>query len=135
MKIQEMYHVKRIEPAIASLERWYNRVLDKEPEEMTIGDILRALRQSVFVEVAEEMLIKNLQADVFAGDMTEGEMMEALSRLSANSIAKFNDDVKTIVSTAEAEADHHEWIDETDKKDYLKSVDKVKSNLLEYSEK
>ena len=70
----------------------------------------------MFVEAAEEMLTKNLQADVFAGDMTEGEMTEALSHLSADSIVKYSDEVKTIVSTAEAEADHHEWIDEADKR-------------------
>ena len=135
MKIQKMYHLKRIEPAVAPLERWYNRVLDKEPIEISIGDILRALRQSVFVEVAEEMLIKHLQADVFAGETTEGELMEALANFTLTSTRKFYDEISAIVAASEAKVDQYEWADETDKKDYMESVSKVKTHLLECKEK
>ena len=130
MKIRDMVHVKRIQSAAAPLERWYNRLLDKEPEEMTASDILRALRQRVFVEIAEEMLIRKLQDDAFAGDLMQGELMETLAEFSPESIAKFRDAVGAIVMTAELNAEQYAWACDDDKRDFLASVGVVKSNLL-----
>ena len=129
MKIQEIYKLKNIVPALSPLERWYNRILTKEPEEMTAGDVLRSLRQGVFTEVAEEMLVRLLKGDVFAGDMVEGELLEALGNFSSKSTLKFGDVLKTIVKTAESAAEQHEWMGEEEKKEYLASVSRIKSNL------
>ena len=105
MKLQEIYKLKKIEPAISPLERWYNRMLLKEPMEMTAGDVLRSLRQGVFTENAEMVLVRLLQDDVFAGDMVEGELLEALSNSSPSTITKYSDAIVSIVQRAEASVD------------------------------
>lgn len=61
--------------------------------------------------------------------------MEALANFTLTSTRKFYDEISAIVAAAEAKVDQYEWADETDKKDYMESVSKVKKHLLECKEK
>jgi hypothetical protein len=126
MTIQDMYHVQPIKHATSSLERWYNRLIAKGPEEMTDGDILRSLRQGVFTDLAEKTLIVHLRADVFAGEMNDGELLESLANMPSSIIAKYSEDVKEIVATAESSVSQHEWCNQEEINNYLESLAKIK---------
>ena len=131
MTIQDMYHVQPIKHAASSLERWYNRLIAKETEEMTDGDILRSLLQGVFTDLAEKAVIMHLRADVFAGEMNDGELLESLASMPSSIIAKYSEDVKKIVATAESSVSKHEWCDQEEMNDYLTSLAAIKRNITD----
>ena len=131
MTIQDMYHVQPIKQATSSLERWYNRLIAKKPEEITDGDILRSLRQGMFPDLAEKALIMHLRADVFAGDMSDGELLESLASIPSSSIAKYSEDVKAIVATAESSVRQHEWCNLEEMNDYLAALIKIKRSFID----
>ena len=131
MTIQNMYHVQPVKHAASSLERWYNRLIAKEAEEMTDGDILRSLRQGVFADLAEKALIMHLRADVFAGEMNDSELLESLASMPSSIIAKYSEDVKEIAATAESSVSKHEWCDQEEMNDYLTSLATIKRNITD----
>ena len=131
MTIQGMYHVQPIKQATSSLERWYNRLIAKTPEEITDGDILRSLRQGMFPDLAEKALIMHLRADAFAGEMNDGELLKCLANIPSSSLIKYSEDVKAIVATAESSVRQHEWCNLEEMNDYLAALIKIKRSFID----
>ncbi|MCR5824224.1 MAG: hypothetical protein K6G60_07330, partial [Lachnospiraceae bacterium] len=78
MTIKEMYKCKKIvgEDSLLPLPNWYNHVIEKDIDELDLSDVLKMLRQRLFLKVAVKKTIDFLLVNPFIGELYEGELME-----------------------------------------------------------
>ncbi len=104
------------------LQEWYNELIDKTVEELTIFDVLRMLRQDVCMDVAMLKTIEFLLQDVFAGEAYDGQAMENLLRVDGAVLMSYADVLQSIVAEAQARSEEHEWSYEGEKEEFLEVV-------------
>ncbi len=109
--IKEIYRCSAItsDEQLFPLQKWYNRLIEKTTDDIDVTDILRMLRQKVFVDLAIPTAIKLLQKDVYAGELYEGEVLEKLSEIENTLLIPFADELRDIVRCAIENCATHEW--------------------------
>ena len=73
-KIKELYNCDKLK-GDDSLVIWYNQVIEKTADELTVSDVARCIRQNLFLETAYEMLMVYLLQNPYEGDVYEGELI------------------------------------------------------------
>ena len=63
----------------SSLTDWYVSVRETPIDQLSVGDICRALRQRVFLNEVFPVAVSMLNEDALAGDRYDGELVYALS--------------------------------------------------------
>ena len=127
-KIRDIYNVEKLngnDPLVI----WHNQVIDKVPEELTVADIARCIRQNLFVETAYEVLLAVLLHNPFAGDMYEGELMEKASKVDKSLIVKYSDTITQIINYARSSSMEKEWLDEEEKSEFLEYISELNELL------
>lgn len=119
--LKELYQLKYdvSEGELYPLQEWYNGLIDKTVEELTIFDTLRMLRQDVCMDVAMLKTIEFLFQDVFAGESYDGQALENLLRVEAAVLMSYADILQRIVAEAQARSEDHEWWYEGEKEEFL----------------
>lgn len=108
-----------------NLEIWYNKLLEKTYSELTIADVMRMIRQEIFVEIALKKAVDLLKDNPLAGEMYEGELLEKLLNEKIEIIKKiYKDDIKMILKQGREIAEKYEWITTDEKNEFL--------NLIKY---
>ena len=130
-KIKDIYSCK-LEQNLDSnklynLEIWYNKILEKTYSELTIADVLRMIRQEVFIEIALKKAVDLLKDNPLAGEMYEGELLEKLLNEKIEIIKKrYKEDIKGILKQGKKLAENYEWITNDEKNEFL--------NLIKYNQ-
>lgn len=109
--IRELYHCQYIvsEQTLYSLQQWYNRLLDKTIEQITVADTLRMLRQKLFLKVARIKVIEFLQQDPLAGELYAGEIIVKIAEID-DSLLKFSpQELREILEKALKACETYEW--------------------------
>lgn len=111
-KIKEIYNCLPIvsNEQLYPLQKWYNQLIEKEINEITIADVLRMIRQQEFTKLAMSKAIEFLQKNVFAGELYEGELLEKISEMDEAILISYADDLKKIIKNALSKAEIHAWI-------------------------
>ncbi|MBR6242772.1 MAG: hypothetical protein IKQ90_04680 [Ruminococcus sp.] len=119
--LKEMYGYDYVgaEDIEAPLQCWYNDVLEKTEDELTVGDIGRMLRQRIFSKVAIRRAIEILSSDPFAGEMFEGQLMYNLYNAKPKYLCQFYKEAGEMLRKAEKALLTHEWESEESKNEYL----------------
>ncbi len=119
--LKELYQLDYIvsEEELYSLQEWYNELIDKTVEELTVFDALRMLRQKVCIDVAMLKTIEFLLQDVFAGDAYDGQALETLLRMDGVILRPYADILQRIVAEAQARSEEHEWSYEGEEEEFL----------------
>lgn len=68
----------------SSLTQWYLSVYDVPIEDLEAEDLCRAIRQELFISDLLPVAVSALKEDLFFGYMDDGELLRALSKLSAD---------------------------------------------------
>lgn len=123
-KIKDVYNCHKLE-GNDPLVIWHNQVIEKHPDELTVADIARCIRQNIFVESAYEVLLSYLLHNPYSGDLYEGELMEKASMVDNEIIFKHKKSVKEIVENAKKFIDTHEWTSGEEKMEYIEAVEKL----------
>jgi hypothetical protein len=120
MKIKEIYECKRIEGEEAKLPlpEWHNRVIEKTIEEVDLSDILKMLRQGVFLEIAINKTITLLQANPFIGELYDGELIETLYKQEECIYSKYIEDLKKILRKAIRANKRFDWCIEKERTEF-----------------
>lgn len=105
------------------VEEWFNAVMEKTEDKLTVSDVSRMLRQKIFSVIAINRAIEMLKEDLFAGEMYEGQLMANLCNAKEKYLCKRYDDIRPILKDAELKALGHQWSSEKDKQDYLRTVE------------
>ena len=131
--IKEMYECNYIpeQDLLYPLQKWYNKLLDKTIDELTIADILRIIRQKEFIDIAISKAVEILISNPFAGELYEGELLEKISQLEKGKLKKYITLLENINSNALIQNEKHEWLTEKEKKDYVQLIISFKNKLSE----
>lgn len=106
-----------------NLEIWYNKLLEKTYSELTIADVMRMIRQEIFIEIALKKAVDLLKDNPLAGEMYEGELLEKLLNEKIEIIKKiYKDDIKMILKQGREIAEKYEWITTDEKNEFLNFI-------------
>lgn len=128
-KLKEIYGCTKLTGS-DSLVNWYNQVIEKPIDELTIADVARCIRQNLFGEAAYEMLLVYLLHDPYAGDVYAGELMEKVSEADPKFITKHRNTISEIIEQANRFIKNHTWEFDEDRAEYEAAVEKL-AKLIE----
>ena len=96
--------------AASVLDEWYQTVRDVPLCELSIGDVARACRQSLYLEYLIPVAITHLEKDPCAGDQYDGELLVSLRSAPCEFWARrpdLKDQLFNILSTSDlSDLDH-----------------------------
>ena len=110
---------------------WHNEIIEKCPDELSVLDVARCVRQKLFMDVAYEKLLKFLLQDPYAGDLYAGELLEKASEVDKEYIKKHRKTIAEIINLAGEFAKVHEWERSEDKLEYISALDNLKGKISE----
>lgn len=89
MKIRDIYQLAQEQPqADYALDEWYNTLLNKDRTELDITDLCRMIQQNIFIEVAIDKAVEVLNHNPLAGDVYDGQLVEALFSVDMEKITE-----------------------------------------------
>lgn len=120
MTLKEMYGCKYInsEEELFPLQKWYNQLIDKEVEELSISDVLRMIRQNEFLDIAVSKSIDFLKQNPFAGELYDGELFEKIAHISDKDLGKYHSDLQQIISNGLVQNEIYDWITEDEREEF-----------------
>ncbi|WP_187427160.1 contact-dependent growth inhibition system immunity protein [Rossellomorea marisflavi] len=71
-----------------ALDEWYNTFLNKDRTELDITDLCRMIQQNIFIEVAIDKAVEVLKHNPLAGDVYDGQLVEALFSVDMEKITE-----------------------------------------------
>lgn len=107
------------------LVTWYNMVIQKTENELTVSDVARCIRQNLFMETAVEMMMVYLLHNPYEGDVYGGELMEKAGNIDVKYLVRYKGTILEIIEKANKLIKTNEWACEEDKKEYEDSVNKL----------
>ena len=126
-KIKELYNCEYIvsDEELYPLQKWYNKLIDKTINEITIADVLRMIRQKEFCHLAIAKAVELLQDNVFAGETYDGELLEKISEMNTSFLTIYSGELKSILKDVLEKSEIHEWLYEREKEEFEDIVDSV----------
>lgn len=128
-KIKEYYDCQYDKEEAYPLQKWYNQLIDKTKNELTIADVLRMMRQELFVDLAMERAMVFLEDDIFTGEAYEGQLLEGLSRISTSYLTPYSDRLNALLKIALDKSELHEWSYEGEREEFEQIVDSVSKKI------
>lgn len=124
-KIKEIYNCDYIvsNEELYPLQKWYNKLIDKTINEITIADVLRMMRQKEFLNLAMTKAIEFLEDNVFAGETYDGELLEKISEMNTSFLSSYSDKLQTILKNALDISEMHKWSYDGEREEFKKMVD------------
>lgn len=121
MTIKEIYGCQYISSEeLFPLQKWYNNLIDKNIDDLSIADVLKMIRQKVFMDIAISKSIEFLKRDPFAGELYEGQLLEKISQISDSEINKYHNELQQIVSIGLVQNEKYDWITEDEREEFRK---------------
>lgn len=122
-KIKDIWGCSYIESEteLYPLQKWYNHLIDKKVSEIEVSDVLRMIRQNVFIDIAIQKAVNFLKENPFAGEMYEGELLEKMSKLERSALKQYIQELKEVLGVALINNKTHEWMEE-ERKDFDKVI-------------
>lgn len=134
-KLKEIYEYDYIpnDSEIYPLQEWFNTILEKTEDELTIADVCRMLRQRMCSKCAMKRAVDLLREDPFAGEIYEGQLMSTLYGSKEKYLCLFYADILPILENAEILSLSHKWANEEEKTEYLKIAEAFKQKIADAS--
>ena len=117
-----------------SLDEWFNSIMSKTVDELTIADICRMLRQKICSAVAIGKAIDMLNDDPFVGELYEGQLMITLYNAKEKYLCKRYDDIEPLLEKAAFISKTHDWVSEYEKFEYLRTLEAFAKKIRESKE-
>ena len=70
----------------SGLINWYNKLIDKTYDQLTVTDVSRMIRQDVLKTVAIKRAIELFLNNPYEGEYSDGELLNVLTSLNTNLI-------------------------------------------------
>ena len=130
--IKEIYNCATItsDEPLFPLQVWYNRMIEKTVDELDASDVLKMLRQNIFVDLAMKTAMHMLQEDVFSGELYDGEVLEKLSEINSEFLKPYADELKTVVHNASQACQAHVWGYDGEESEFRDILSKLSVKLL-----
>lgn len=133
-KIKDLYHCTPDPDTRYSLQQWYNAVIEKSENEVTVADVLRMMRQKMFIETAVKRAVTFLEEDPFANELWVGDLFDHLAELDKQCLLPYAGQLSDICRKAVSHARTYELFEfDFEIENYLHSVSLLSSRLAEWS--
>lgn len=131
-KIKEIYNCDYIvsNEELYPLQKWYNKLIDKTINEITIADVLRMMRQKEFLNLAMTKAIEFLEDNVFAGETYDGELLEKISEMNTSFLSSYSDKLQTILKNALDISKMHKWSYDGEREEFKIMVDSALKKIM-----
>ena len=138
LEIKDIYNI-RYDPASVSeydrqrspMPEWYEKVIYKTIEELTVFDIWRMFMQERFVDTAVKRAIVYLKEDPFCSEIIDGDIMKLVSEVDIELVKDFKEELLGIIANARKLKDEYDWMTEDDEIRYTAAIDKFEKKLLD----
>ena len=138
LKIKDIYNI-RYDPASFSeydrqtspMPEWYEKVIYKTIEELTVFDIWRMFMQERFVDTAVKRAIVYLKEDPFCSEIIDGDIMKLVSEVDIELVKDFKEELLGIIVNARKLKDEYDWMTEDDEIRYIAAIDKFEKKLMD----
>ena len=135
LEIKDIYNI-RYDPASFSeydrqtspMPEWYEKVIYKTIEELTVFDIWRMFMQERFVDTAVKRAIVYLKEDPFCSEIIDGDIMKLVSEVDIELVKDFKEELLGIIANARKLKDEYDWMTEDDEIRYTAAIDKFEKN-------
>ena len=117
-----------------TLDEWFNSIMNKEVEELTVADIGRMLRQRICSVIAIGRAIEMLEEDPFTGELYEGQLMMNLCNAKEKYLCKRYDDIEPLLDAAALKSKEHEWCSDGERIDYIHTVEDFAKKIRDSKE-
>lgn len=123
-KIKVIYRCKHIESNdnLYPLQIWYNQLIEKTFDELSVIDVLRMFQQKIFVELALKKAIVFLRNDIFSGELCDGELLVKTTEVNFSLFIPHISKLNAILENALEKSKHHEWLCDEDMIVFEKAV-------------
>lgn len=123
-KIKELYDCEYVtsDEALYPLQEWYNTLIDKTMDDITIADVLRMIRQKMFIKLAMQKAVEILQRNVFAGELYDGQLIDKISEIDSEFFEIDTEKLKLVVKDALDKSEAYEWSYDGEKEEFIEIV-------------
>lgn len=131
-KIKEIYNCISIvtNEELYPLQKWYNQLIEKTIDEITVADVLRMIRQKEFTNLAMSKAIDFLREDVFVGESYEGELFEKISEMDNSFLMSYADDLKNIIKNALVKSEIRDWTYDGEEEEFKDMIDSLSKKVM-----
>ena len=115
----------------SGLTNWYNKLIDKSIDELSVADVSRMIRQDIMKDVAIDRAIELFLIEPFDGEMQDGDLLALLVSCGANAVK--NSRVQALIAIIvklENEFDEFEWANENSRMLFVQNLAGLKQILL-----
>ncbi len=103
----------------SSLDTWYNQMIKKKVDELSLLDISRMLRQDIYGDIALPLAVRILIRNPLEGEMYEGQLLELMIKYITNhQECKKGIDYPLLSLAIDYALNTMEWDFEEDKEEY-----------------
>ena len=137
LEIKDIYNITYDPESIpeehrwAPIPQWYEKVIYKTIEELTVFDIWRMFMQERFVDTAVKRAIVYLKEDPFCSEIIDGDIMKFVSEVDIEFVKDFKEELLGIIANARKLKDEYDWMTEDDEIRYTAAIDKFEKKLLD----
>ena len=142
LKIKDIYNITYDPASVSEYDRqrspmpeWYEKVIYKTIEELTVFDIWRMFIQELFVDTAVKRAIVYLKEDPFCTEINDGDIMRYLSKVDIELVKDFKKELLEIIANARKLKGEYDWISEVDEIQYIAAIDSLEKKLLDLDNK
>lgn len=111
------------------LPAWYNELIKKTEDEISLLDINRMVRQNILVEVSLKKAVQEMLKDPFIGEQTNGDLLEHAIKLDSELLKQYTKEFKEIIKKANENLNSFAWWYPEEKYEYLDLIKELKKKL------
>ena len=142
LEIKDIYNITYDPASFSEYDRqtspmpeWYEKVIYKTIEELTVFDIWRMFMQERFVDTAVKRAIVYLKEDPFCSEIIDGDIMKLVSEVDIELVKDFKEELFGIIANARKLKDEYDWMTEDDEIRYSAAIDSLEKKLLDLDNK
>lgn len=125
-KIKDIFDCAEIiSEELFPLQKWYNQLIGKTFQEITVADVLKMIRQNQFISLAVSKALVLLEDNVFAGEAYDGEILEKLSALDSAILSPYSVELNNIIEIALEKSLIHEWSYDEEEKEIIQKINAI----------
>lgn len=132
-KLREIYEYDLIEDEGMDfmVDEWFNTIMEKTKDQLSLADVSRMLRQKICSRVAIKRAIEMLSEDPFVGEMFEGQLMFNLYNGKEKYLKLFYPQMSNVLEKAGDMAKCHHFNSEDAKNEYITIITKFAEKIKE----
>jgi len=129
--LSEIYNLSHDSSGFSSgLINWYNELMSKTHDDLTIADVSKMVRQDILKDVAISRAIEFFLIAPYDGEYSDGGLLAILASLNVSSLEiLYADELKIALEDIKREYTEFDWFDDEEKNQYAKNVDVLMKKL------